>query len=142
MAHVPTGVLDILGQEVMPEVFGSLNDAGITETMDILRRVVTAGTGGGRIKGSETREYRDIPVTVNVQTSVDWRTVAGEKAISVQEYILIFATHIDGERIDIDTKGHRLKVLARGNESDKYFRIKSIRDKSGVIFEAVCEREN
>ena len=136
------GVLDKLGQSVTPKIFKSLTRTGLVETMDIEGRNVTAGTGGGRIKGSTTRDYREIPVSVEPYRARGFKTIAGDKPLSVQEYLLTFATHIDGERIEIDSKKDRLKVLARGNEPDKYYRIVSIKDTSGVIFEAVCEREN
>jgi hypothetical protein len=52
------------------------------------------------------------------------------------------ATHKSGSRINLDPKAHRLVVAARGNEPAKTFRIISIGDDQGVVFEVICEREN
>lgn len=138
-----TQLLDTLGVKVLPKVFSSLKGSGITETMEIMRREVTAGPGGGRVKGTDTKDYWDVPVSVEPYDRLGTRYVQGEKPISIQRYLLTFPTHtLDGKRIDVDVKAHRLKVIARGNEPEKWYRVETVRDQSGVVFEAICQKEN
>ena len=135
------GVLDELGQSVLPEVFESLTGAGVVETMNILTAVGTTDSGGGYVYATATSDFRDIPVSV-LPKGGGYRATVGDRPVSGQQYVLTFATHIDGERIDLDPQVHRLKVLARGNEPDKTFRILAAQDTGGVTHEVICEREN
>jgi hypothetical protein len=132
------GLLNDLGQRILPSVFSSLNSAGIVDTMTIkAETAATIGTGGGRIKGTPTDAYEAVPVSYE-PTQVEKRVVTGDKAVSSLQYTLTFPTHHVGERIDIDPKTHRLIVDARGNEPEKTFQFTGDRDISGVVFEAAC----
>jgi hypothetical protein len=136
------GVLNDLGQTILPSVFSSLNAAGLVDLMTIQTEGnATTGTGGGRIKGTPTSAYTAVPVSYEPTVSGK-RIFVAERNISVQQYTLTFPTHQSGVRLNIDPKLHRLIVTARGNEPAKTFRILSIMDVSGVVFEAICEREN
>ena len=136
------GLLNDLGQTILPSVFSSLNAAGIVDTMTIkAETAVTIGSGGERIKGTASNAYTSVPVSYEPAQSSNTRITSGDKAVSTQQYILTFPTHQSGSRINIDPKSHRLVVNARGNEPAKTFRISAIKDVSGVVFEAVCERE-
>lgn len=130
-------VFDKLGQRVMPQVATKV----FADTMDIVRSKNRQGLGGGRIKGTST-DYVNIPVAVKPYNRIGSHQVRGEKPIALQQYMLTFPTHNEGDRINLDPKSHRLTVNQRGNEPVKVFRIESVRDNSGVIFECVCEREN
>jgi hypothetical protein len=137
-------LLNDLGRTILPSVFKSLNAAGIVDTMTVVAEsAVTIGTGGERIKGTASEAYEDVPVSYEpTATNSTSRTVAGDKAVSSAQYTLTFPVHMNnGDRIEIDPKSHRLIVNARGDEPVKTFRIIRIRDVSGVVFEAVCERE-
>lgn len=135
------GLLNDLGQTILPSVFSSLNAAGIVDTMTIkAESAATIGSGGERIKGTATNAYMSVPVSYEPAEAGD-RIMAGDKAVSSQQYVLTFPSHQSGSRINIDPKIHRLVVNARGNEPAKTFRILAVKDVSGVVFEAVCERE-
>lgn len=135
------GVLNDLGQTVLPQIFNSLNAAGLTDLMNITGETRTQGTGGGQIKSASPNAYENVPVSYepNYQNS---RNNDSDRSVSLNEYVLTFPTHKNGARINVDVKNHRLTVIARGNEPAKTFRIISVRDLQGVIFEAVCEKEN
>lgn len=102
----------------------------------------TTGTGGGRIKGTASNAYTQVPVSYEpVKNTKGARVEAGTKSVSNQQYILTLPTHHNGSRINLDPKIHRLVVDARGNEPAKTFRIISVGDVKGVVFEVVCQRE-
>lgn len=111
------------------------------DRMDILEEETVAGTGGGRIKGASTEAYIDIPCIYEPMRTEN-RLNSADKLVSIQQYMITFPTHNGGFRIDIDPKKSQLRVLERGNEPEKIFRIVAIRDQMGVIFEAVCTKEN
>lgn len=136
------GVLNDLGQTILPNVFSSLNTAGLVDTMTVKSESATStDSGGGRIKGTASDAYTSVPVSYEPVTSGK-RIIGGDKAISTMQYALTFPTHTSaGSRINIDPKIHRLVVNARGNEPAKTFRIIAVQDVSGVVFECICERE-
>lgn len=129
---------NLLGQTVIPNIAASV----FPDTMNILGASMTAGPMGGRVQTATTTVYASVPVTYEPITRPDSRGTENDKMLSVKRYMLTFATHLNGSRINIDPKVHRLSVIARGNEPAKVFRIMSIGDHSGVCFEAECEREN
>lgn len=134
-------VFNMLGQTVMPIV----GAAAFPDTMTIKSESAsTIGTGGERIKGTTTDAYTAVPVAYE-PTQIEKRVSAGDRPISSLQYTLTLPTHYTDEgtvkRINLDPKLHRLIVNARGNEPAKTFRILAIRDISGVVFEAVCEKE-
>jgi len=135
------GVLNDLGQTILPSVFSSLNSAGIVDTMTIkAESAASQGSGGGRIKGTATDYKTSVPVSYE-PTQRGGRINAGDKPVSSQQYTLTMPTHHGGSRIDLDPKIHRFVVNTRGNEPAKTFRIISVGDVSGVVFEVICERE-
>ena len=140
-----SNVFDKLGRTVLPKVFDKLSDVGLSDLMNVVGETVIAGTGGGRIKSGTTNVYTDIPV-VFAPDSKGYRNMTGEQIMSNQDYVLKFPTHSPaGTRYAIDPKAHRLVVKARtapADEPAKTFRIISIRDLQGNMYEADCVREN
>lgn len=138
-------VFTTLGQNVLPKVFGKLSNVGLTDFMDVKGETVTAGSGGGRIKGASPCVYKDIPVVFEIKDK-GYRTMSGDQLGSNQDYILKFPTHNEnGVRYSIDPNAHRLHIKARlnpGDEPAKVFRITAIRDVMGNIYEAECVRED
>lgn len=131
-------VFDTLGQTVLPQVAAAV----FPDLMNITGETRSAGTGGGQIKSAVTESYWDVPVTYEPM-QIENRLTSADKLLSTQQYMVTFPTHEpSGVRIDIDPKQHKLVVLERGNEPEKTFRIVSIRDQSGVVFEAICTKEN
>lgn len=138
-------VFNQLGQSVLPKVFDKLSSVGLTDTMDVKGKTVTAGTGGGRVKSASTVVYCDVPVVWEIRNQ-GYRDMRGDQAVSAQEYVLKFPTHNkNGVRYDIDPTVHRLVVKSRiypGDEPDKTFRIIAMKDMQGNMYEAECVREN
>jgi hypothetical protein len=138
-------VFNELGQRILPKVFGKLSGVGLTDLMDVKGETVTSGTGGGRIKSASTTVYSNIPVIFKPkETGV--RMMQAERLTSEQEYILTFPSHTAaGVRYAIDPKVHRLQIKARtapGTEPAKTFRIVSIKDLQGNLYEAEAIRED
>lgn len=131
-------VFNTLGQTVMPKVTA----AAFPDTMTVKGETTSAGTGGGRVKSAATDVYESVPCSYEA-TRVENRLTSADKLLSIQQYLVTFPTHDKFRvRYEVDVKKHRLVVNARGTEPAKTFRIIALRDLSGVIFEAVCEREN
>lgn len=126
-----------LGQSVMPEAFGF----AFPDLMNITGETRTQGQGGGQIKSASPADYSDIPVLYEPYQR-EQRVIIGDKAVSTNEYVLTFPVYHEGARVNIDAANQRLKVLARGGEPEKVFRITAIKDYSGVYFEAICTKEN
>lgn len=140
------GVLNDLGQTILPSVFGSLNTAGLVDTMTITAETApTIGTGGERIKGTPTNAYTSVPVSYEPLRQGRENLLAGDKAIDSHRYILTFPTHTAaGARINLNPATQRLVVNARpspGDEPAKTFRIIGVGDVSGVVYEVVCTKE-
>lgn len=133
-------VLNKLSQKVMPKVFAKLRAAGLNDSMDVLAETVTSDGAGGQ-RRTETVAYSNVPCSYE-RKELKRRTVEGGKTISIQEYLLTFLTHDIEENRYLITPGNRLKVLARGNEPVKIFRIISMSDDGGITFQAICTKEN
>lgn len=136
-----SGVLNDLGQTILPSVFSSLNSAGIVDTMTIkAETAATIGTGGERIKGTASDAYTGVPVSY--EPLKGQRVVAGDKNVSEQHYLLTFPTHTTaGSKISVDIKTHRFITAIRGNEPAKTFRGISLGEVSGVVYELVAVKE-
>jgi hypothetical protein len=122
-----SAIFDSLGQDILPEI-GAI---AFPDTMRITGETTAAGTGGGRVKSAALEVYDDVPVTYEA-----------DKLISLQQYKLTFPTHYLGFRLEIDVKQHKFIVNERGNEPEKVFKVIALRDISGVVFEAICDKEN
>jgi hypothetical protein len=114
------------------------------DTLKILRATQVSDGGGGTSTtwapaGWDT--FAEIPCSYEPVT-IEFKTVIAGKIVSVQEYTVTFPTHDDMQnRIDVKTSD-RLEVQARGNEPVKMFKIKSLKNYSGVVWEATAELEN
>lgn len=137
------GVLNDLGSAVLPQVFSSLKTAGLVDTMTIKAESATStDSGGGRVKGTASDAYTLVPVSYEpLRNTRGARFQAGDKAVSTQQYLITLPTHHGGSRINLDPKIHRFVTNTRGNEPAKTFRIISVGDVSGVVFEVICQRE-
>ena len=129
-------VLTSLAQADLPSVFGVV----MPDTMDVLAETATSDGAGGQ-RRTETVTYSNVPCSYE-RKELKRRDVQGGKTISIQEFIVEFPTHkTDGTRYSISPQ-NRLKVLARGNEPVKIFRIISMSDDGGITFQAICTKEN
>jgi len=140
-----TNVFNKLGQSVLPKVFNKLSGVGLTDLMSVTGETTTAGTGGGRIKSATTTVYSNIPCIFEPSGS-GMKNVNQSKIMSEQEYTLKFPTHSSaGVRYTINPELHRLVIQARsapGDEPQKTFRILTIKDKQGNLYEAKVVKED
>lgn len=135
------GVANDLGQTIIPSVFASLYAAGIMDTMTVYGESAASDSAGG-VRRTQTTVYSNVPVTYKPST-VNGRLIKGDRVQSENEYTLIFPTHdANASRYNIDPKAHRFVVNARGNEPAKTFRIISTPDVIGIVYKAICVKEN
>ena len=135
-------VANYLGQTGFPQIAAVI----FLDTMTIQASVTTKGSGGGQVKSGTTDVYTDVPVNYIPIMRQERRDTENEQLTSFEDYVLAFPTHQDiggdNVRIDLDPTKHRFIVQPRGNEPEKTFRFISLREDSGVVFEAVCQKEN
>lgn len=119
------------------------NASGIwPHTLSIKYDLVTPGSGGGQVASGPAAAYSGIACDYGPAGDGD-RHIGAETLRSDQKYIVTFpAATISGTRINIDPAIHRLVVDAKSGEPEKVFRVLAVRDNAGVIFEAVCVKEN
>lgn len=130
-------VFDKLGQQVMPKVARAV----FPDLADITAFANVSDGAGGQYT-TATTPYEDVPCTYE-PIDIEFRRTVSDRTVSVQEYRVTMPTHdADAVRIDLNPETHRITVQARGNEPAKVFRIISIGDVSGVVFECICHREN
>jgi hypothetical protein len=139
MAHV----FNELSQKILPKVFGKLSGVGLTDLMDVVGQVTTAGTGGGRIKTKTETVYCGIPVIFDAGGGS--KAVQRDQLTSETGYMVKFPSHNEnGTRYAINPETHRLRVKSRtfpGDEPAKVFRIISLKDMQGNLYEAMVIRE-
>src|SRR5689334_15204831 len=114
-------VLDTLGQSVMPNVFASLEPAGIGETLTIKRRAVTNSNGSPLQSVSDAYTGIKIPPVQPVNENGRDKETKGDKVLSRQLYLLTLPTHKGGTRIDFDKDSDYFVIDARGNEPAKTY---------------------
>lgn len=130
------GVLSQLAQTSIPGVFNSLRGAGLVDTMSIWTQTAASDSGGGRVR-TDVELHNNVPVTYRASSGD--RRIVGDRITTEQQYVLTFPTHDgDGERINIDPTLHRLILDCRDHEPEKTFRVISVSDRGGVVFDAVC----
>ena len=133
-------VFNTLGQNVIPQIAA----AAFPDTLSVQGETLTSDSGGGFYPSATANDYTSIPCAYEPLSGQ--RTDLNGKLISVGLYTVTMPTHYSlagvPTRINLDPKEHRLIVNSRGNEPAKTFRIISIQDDAGVVFEVVCEREN
>lgn len=131
-------VFNQLGQEIIPEIGAIV----FPDTMYILRDTVTSDAAGGYIKSDDDERNDDpVPCAYEPRQSQGFKGIAGDRLTSLGRYTVTFPTHQYGSRVLVSTSNW-LKVLARGNEPEKLFKIMSLPNFSGVNFEADCELED
>lgn len=129
-------VFDNLGENIIPEVAAIV----FPDTCFIRRATETKDDGGAMESTWADDNATAIPCSYKPQT-IRQKAEQGGKWISVLEYIVTMPTNQSAELIDI-TANDRLRVIARGNQPEKTFRIIAIKNKSGVVLEIVCNLEN
>ena len=132
-----SSTFNTLGQSVMPRICA----ATMPDTCTIQGTTETSDSGGGYYVASSDNDYTSVPCSYEPITGT--RFDSAGKLLSTELYRVTLPTHTSaGTRINLDPKEHRIVVTARGNEPAKTFRIVSIADVSGVVFEVTAEKEN
>jgi hypothetical protein len=128
-------VFNTLGQSVIPQVAAAV----FPDTCTIKGESLGSDSGGGQVS-TVTDDYTNVPCAYEPLSGQ--RFDSAGKLLSTQAYRVTIATHYNGSRINLDPKEHKFVVNSRGNEPAKTFRIESIGDDMGVVFEVLCTREN
>jgi hypothetical protein len=99
---------------------------------------------GGFTQGTPTNAYTSVPCAYEPLSGA--RFDNNGKLLSINAYKVTLPTHYNNAgtqtRINLDPTVHRIVTATRGNEPAKTFRIVSIADDAGVVFEVLTEREN
>ena len=135
-----SATFNTLGQTIIPNVFAAVMPDTCTITAN---NPVTDGAGGFT-QSTPTNAYTGIPCAYEPASGA--RIDANGKLLSVNAYKVTLPTHYKladvPTRINLNPTVHRIVTAARGNEPVKTFRIVSIADDMGVVFEVLAEREN
>jgi hypothetical protein len=133
-------VFDTLGQNVMPQV--AL--ATFPDLLTVTAETPVSDSGGGFSSSATTNAYTNIPCVYEPLSGSRFDT--NGKLLSVHAYKVTVPTHYNNAgtmtRINLNPATHRLVVASRGNEPAKVFRIVSVGDEMGIVFEVTCEKEN
>lgn len=133
------GVLNDLGQNIIPDVFSALAGAGLGETVTIAREQEVSD-GGGSSRKTWTNQYENILVPP-IKSKSGNKFEAGMRLVSVTEYEITLPATSEGTLLDVKVND-RIIVTARGQEPQRTFRIENIAHKSGVVNVATCYLEN
>ena len=128
-------VFNTLGQTVIPQIAA----AAFPDTLTVQGETTSSDSGGGYYVSANSNVYTSVPCAYEPFSGS--KVDANGKLLSVAYYKVTLPTHQSGSKITLDPK-YRLVVNARGNEPAKTFRIESIADDAGVVFEVTCTREN
>ena len=133
-------IFNQLGQSVMPQALAF----ALPDTMTIKAVNQVTDGAGGYTQGTPTDAYTAIPCAYEPKGGA--RFNSADQLMSVNLYTVTLPTHYNNAgtmtRINLNPTIHRFVVNVRGNEPTKTFRIISVADDLGAIFEATCEREN
>lgn len=133
-------IFNNLGQNVIPSVLTKV----LPDLCTIQALNPTSDGAGGYTQGTPTTAYSSIPCAYEPLSGAKF-DVNG-KLLSTNAYRVTLPTHYNNAgtqtRIQLDPTVHRIVTATRGNEPAKTFRIVSIADDMGVVFEVLVEREN
>lgn len=131
-------VFNKLGEQIIPSVARKV----FPDSMNILRESKTSDGGGGVIStGLSAINPTPIPCTYEPFTDKGYKAVGGDALTSTVQYKITFPTNQNGALIGI-LPSDKIRVLSRGNQTEKTFRVIGIKNDSGVIYEAVTEFED
>ena len=136
-----SNVLDTLATTMATAVMPALANAGVVETMSVVRTPQVSDCAGGFTPGTPTNAYASVPVAVEIDKKGN-RVDAAGKLIALQTYILTFPSQTTaGALIDIDLATDRLVVDARSPQPAKTYKIVCPAEEMGVVNAYVCVRE-
>ena len=137
-------ILNFYAQTAMPGIFSFWAQAGLLDAMDIISDEPSQSDDGAlKMPTALPVDYAAVPVNVRAAKSGD-RLMSGERVLETGAYVLTFQViGADGStRINLDPAKHRLVVRARDAEPEKEYRIETVAEISGALWEAVCTKEN
>ncbi len=108
--------------------------------MNITGETKAQGTGGGQVKSASPNVYTNVPVTYK-KNRQGMSLTAGEQRIEIGNFLLEFPVYQNGIRINLN-ENVKLKILARGLEPEKTFRIVGKPfDNQGILYEVEARME-
>lgn len=129
-------IFDSLGTEIIPDIASIV----FPDTMDIIREVTAPDGGGGKRKATTKIVNLDpIPCVYMPRNVRGLKGIDGDAIVSHTAYVVKFQTTEQGELLDVHI-ADRLRVYERGINPEKTFRVLSLPNKAGVIYEADCEQ--
>ena len=135
-----TSVFNTLGQRIIPQVASAV----FPDTLSITAETPVSDGGGGFSSSTTATDYSSIPCAYEPLSGT--RADANGKLLSTEAFTVTIPTHYNlagtMTRINLNPTTHKLVVASRGNEPAKTFRIVSIADEMGVVFEVLAEKEN
>jgi hypothetical protein len=133
---MPSGVLNILGETVMPQLLAALNGAGLADTLDILRKTQTSDGKGGFRETWAAINTDPLPCIIDA-TTTGAKNIDNERLTSRTKYKISFP-RIQDDAVLALRADDRINVLERGLEGEKLFKIINIID-AGIEWQVNCE---
>ena len=112
------------------------------DTLSIVQDTSTPGPGGGQIKTGTSNYKTGVPCIY--EPAKDGTVfINADKMGSLQPYKITLPIYWPANnRISVDPQTHTLVIDARGSEPQKVFRIDSVKDIVGVLFEVLAGKED
>lgn len=132
-----TDVLTQLRTQAMPQVFGTLANAGVIEKMTVKRRTFTDDGAGGRTETGTTDYATDIGVKVVIDKKGNRYDMTG-KLIAKQTYLLTFPPYWNGSQLSIALDMDYFVTDEHGSEPAKTYHIEA--PAQGVLNEFICTK--
>lgn len=130
-------VFDKLGESIVPKIASKV----FPDSMYVMRDSLTSDGAGGQINAGQEEAPNGDLIPCTYEPIGGNKSVVGDKITSKMQYAITFPTNQFDYLLEI-TANDRVKVVARGNQLDKIFKVISIANESGVVNEAICELES
>lgn len=130
-------VFDKLGEQIVPAIAAKV----FPDLMYVMRDELTSDGAGGQINAGQDEVDNGDLIPCTYEPISGSKSIVGDKITSKMSYSVTFPTNQFGYLLEVTTND-RLKVIARGNQLDKIFKVSTIGNESGVVYEAICELES
>jgi hypothetical protein len=126
----------------LADVMGSALARAFPDTLTVKERTRTVSASGEVLQTGTTDAYTSVPCVAEPIQKFGWKKDQGDKIVASQMYTVTTPTKTTaGTYIALDPDKHYLVMNARGSNPAKTFRIISVGDSSGVVFEIVASIE-
>lgn len=127
---------------LLADVMGGALAKAFPDTLTVKQRTYTTSASGETIQSGTTDAYTSVPCVAEPIQKFGWKKDQGDKITATQMYTVTIPCKTSaGAYIALDPDKHTLVFNARGSNPAKTFRIVSVGDSSGVVFEIVASIE-